>query len=91
MQFSIKDFYPSMKDTLLHEAMQFAKEHVLITTKNVEVIFHARKSILYNDGEPWVKKEGNSFDVTIGAYDGAEMCELTDIYKIETYHVRITK
>ena len=38
-----------MKDTLLHEAMQFAKEHVLITTKDVEVIFHARKSILYNE------------------------------------------
>ena len=42
-----------------------------ITRKDVEVIFHARKSVLYNNGEPCVKKEGGSFDATMGAYDGA--------------------
>ena len=45
---------------------------MLITRKDVEVIFHARKSILYNDGEPWAKKEGGSFDVIIGTYDGGK-------------------
>ena len=80
MQFDIKDFYPSIKEALLNEAIQFAKEHVPITRKDVEVIFHARKSVLYNDAEPWVKKEGGSFDVTMGAYDGAEVCELIGIY-----------
>ena len=58
LQFDITDFYPFIKETLLHEATQFAKEHVAITRKDVEVIFHARKSVLYNDGEPWVNKEG---------------------------------
>ena len=53
-----------------------------ITRKDVEVIFHARKSVLYNNGEPWVKKEGGSFDVTMGAYDGAEVCELIGIYML---------
>ena len=52
LQFDIKDFYPSIKETLLNEAIQFAKEHVPITRKDVEVIFHARKSVLYNNGEP---------------------------------------
>ena len=75
-------FYPSIKETLLIEAIQFAKEHVPITRKDVEVIFHARKSVLYNNGEPWVKKEGGSFDVTMGAYDGAEVCELIGIYML---------
>ena len=46
MQFDIKAFYPSIKDTLLFEAIQFAKEHVTITRKDVEVIFHAQKSVL---------------------------------------------
>ena len=46
------------------------------------VIFHARKSVLYNDGEPWVKKEGSDFDVTMGAYDGAEVCKLIGIYML---------
>ena len=36
-----------IKETLLHEAVQFAKEHVPITKKDVEVIFHSRKSVLY--------------------------------------------
>ena len=49
--------------------MQFAKEHVPITKKDLEVIFHAQKSVLYNDEEPLVKKEGGSFDVTMGAYN----------------------
>ena len=48
----------------------------------VEVIFYAQKSVLYNDGEPWVKKEGGCFDVTMGAYDGAEVCELIGIYML---------
>ena len=80
MQFNIKGFYRSIKETLLHEAIQFAKEHVPITRKDVEVIFQVKKSVLYNDGEFWMKKEGGSFDVIMGAYDGAEVCELIGIY-----------
>ena len=44
-------------------------------------MFHARKTVLYNDGEPWVKKEGASFDVTMGAYDGVEVCG-TDVREV---------
>ena len=46
LQLDITDFYPSIKETLLHEAIQFAKEHVPMTRKNVEVIFHAQESVL---------------------------------------------
>ena len=67
---------------MLNEAIQFAKEHVPITRKDVEVIFHARKSVLYNNGEPYVKEVGGSFDVTMGAYDGVEVCELIGIYML---------
>ena len=31
------------------------------------------KSVLYNDGDPWVKKEGGSFNVTMGAYNWVEV------------------
>ena len=67
---------------MLHEAVRFAKEHIAITRKDEEVIFHARKSVLYNDGETWVKKECGSFNVTMVAYDGAEVCEHIDIYML---------
>ena len=43
-------------------------------------VMHSRRSLLYNKGEPWVKKEDEHFDVTMGAYDGAEVCELVGIY-----------
>lgn len=33
-------------------------------------MFHSRKSLLHNSETPWVKKEENGFDVTMGAYDG---------------------
>ena len=77
--FNIKDFYPSIKESLFHEALQFAKMHVNITQRDIEVMFHSRKSLLYNNQIPWVKKEGTGFDVTMRAYDGAEICELIGI------------
>lgn len=55
------------------------KEHVLIRRKDVEVIFHARKPVLYNEGEPWVKKGGDFFGVTIGAYDWEKVFELIGV------------
>ncbi len=36
---------------------------------------------LFNDGKPWTKKDSNSlFDVTMGSYDGAEICELVGLF-----------
>ena len=80
--FDIKDFYPSIKGSLLHEALQFAKMHVNITQRDIDVMIHSRKSLLYNNGIPWVKTEGAGFDVTRGAYDGAEICELIGIFML---------
>ena len=56
LMFNIKDFYPSIKEDLLMEALEFAKQHVTIKSNDRETIFHARKSLLRNEGEPWIKK-----------------------------------
>ena len=81
LQININDFYPSIKETLLHEDIKLAKEHLPITRKDIEIIFHVQKSVSYNEGVPWVKKKGDSFDVTMGACDGAEVCNLiVEIY-----------
>ena len=45
-----------------------------------KLIKHARKSLLYNNSEPWIKKDSGLFDVTMGAYDGAEVCELVGTF-----------
>ena len=63
--FGIKDFYPAIKEGLQIEALEFAKQHVTIKAREGETIFHTRKSLLYNEREPWIKKQSNNFDVTV--------------------------
>ena len=41
---------------------------------------HCRKSVLFGDQSTWTKKNGNFFDVAMGSYDGAEICELVGLY-----------
>ena len=45
-----------------------------------------RKSVLFNNGKVWTKKD-KDFDVTMGAQDGAEIAELTGIFKKNTLSV----
>jgi hypothetical protein len=78
--FDIKDFYPSITESLLKEALAFANQHVRIKKKDFDLIMHARKSLLFGLGDTWIKKDGGIFDVTMGAYDGAEVCELVGTY-----------
>ena len=41
----------------------------------------SRKTLLFQNSEPWVKKFGNeNFDVPMGCYNGAEICELVDSF-----------
>ena len=78
----MRDFYPSIKEDLLIEALEFTKNHVPIKTKDRETIFHARKSLLCNEEEPCIKKQSNNFDITMGSYDGAQVSELIGIFML---------
>ena len=91
IQFDICEFYPSISEELLTKALDFAQSHDciarLISKENREIIMHCRKSFLFTvdqgnkDGRPtpWTKMTGD-FDVTMGAPDGAEVCELVGLY-----------
>ena len=54
----------------------------MLNIKSVKhtIIKHVRKSLLFNKQQIWIKKESGLFDVTMGAYDGAEVCELVGIF-----------
>ena len=78
--FDIKDFYPSIKASLLLDAINFARKHTRILKKDFDLIQHARRSLLFDNEEPWVRKQEENIDVTMGAYDGAEVCEIVGIY-----------
>ena len=64
----------------MKNAIQFAAEHTDIKKNDFEVIFHARNSLLFHSNQPGIKKDSDTFDVTMGAYDGAEICELVGIF-----------
>ena len=80
--FDIIDFYPSISEKLLTEALDFASQKTTVTESEREVIFHSRKSLLFTADKDWVKKDTNLFDVTMGSFDGAEVCELVGIYAL---------
>ena len=81
LKFDIVEFYPSISETLLNKAIDFAKRHVNISTDEIKAIKHARKSFLVSQREYWTKKGSDSlFDVTMGSFDGAEICELVGIF-----------
>ena len=47
------------------------------------MINNSRKSFLFLNDQTWTKKKNENFDVTMGAYDGAEVAELTGLYILE--------
>lgn len=91
MMFDIKDFYPSINEKLLKDAIEFANTIHVLTEKEVQIIDHARKSLLFNKGETWVKKGKKLFDVTMGAFDGAEVCELVGCFLLNKLSSKYNK
>ena len=81
VNFDIESFYPSISLNLFQQAIDFAREKVDITDTDISIIMQARKTLLFHDGIPWVKRSDNEdFDVPMGSYDGAEVCELVGAF-----------
>ena len=89
--FDIKDFYASVKKTLRIKAKNFAEKLVNIINEDKVIIKHARKFLLYDNSESWVKKDSGLFDVSMGAYDGAEVCELVWIFFLYKLSLKYNK
>ena len=51
-----------------------------MTVQQRKVIFQASKSFLYSNGEAWVKKGDVNFDIGMGAYHGAQACEIVGLF-----------
>ena len=82
IQFDIVSFYPSISEALLKDAINFARTFLNIEPDEERIILCAKRSLLYNENIPWIKKGGSDFDVTMGSYDGAETCELVGLYML---------
>ena len=82
LQFDISEFYPSITEDLLRNSLEFAGSYTPIDQEDEELIMACRKSVLFNNGKVWTKKN-KDFDVAMGAQDGAEIAELTGIYLLK--------
>ena len=51
-----------------------------ITQQQIEIIHQACKSFLYSEGKNWVKKGDVNFDIGMGAYHGAQACEIVGLF-----------
>ena len=92
MMFDIQEFYPSITENVLQKSITFAEEFIQIKPEDIDIIFHSRKSLLYNKNEPWVKSKGREeFDVTMGSYDGAEVCELVGLFLLHLMSQKLKK
>ena len=83
IKFDIVEFYPSISKELLSKAIEYAQSVTTIEEKVIKTIYHARKSLLFDKDNVWVKKDNPEFDVTMGSYDGAELCELVGLYLLD--------
>ena len=61
--FDIVSYYPSIKNNLLSDTLQWAENFTIYSSQEQEVLDHARKLYLSQNGEPWVNKNDLYFDV----------------------------
>ena len=92
VSFDIVDFYPSITEELLDKAISWARSFVYISNEHVSIIKHARKSLLFYANKPCIQSGNNNlFDVTMGSFDGAEVCELVGLYVLNSLVKRFGK
>ena len=62
------------------KGLSFPEAHTILSDNDKAIIHYARKSLLSNDQQIWIKRDSGQFDVTIGVYNGVEVCELVGNY-----------
>ena len=78
--FDTEKFYHSNSENLFKIAIQLAKESINISDWDSSLINQAWKALLFHDNITWVKQGNKGFDVPMGYFDEAEICELVGKY-----------
>ena len=74
ISFDIVDFYPSISESLLDRSIAWAQQFTIISPKDIAIIKHARKSLLFHNNHTWSKRGSDStFDVSMGSYNGEQL------------------
>ena len=87
--FDIDNFYPSITPELMSKALDWAEMYVNISEEERNIIMMSKKSFLYAGKTPWVKKGDKNFDIAMGAFDGAESCDLIGLFLLDQITNRV--
>ena len=91
VKFDVADFYPLITKDLLEKSIEYAKSFTTIKSKALESIQLARKSLLFSKDGPWLNKDNSLFDVTMGSFEGDEICEVVGLYLLSKFVVLLGK
>ena len=80
IQFDVVNMYASINLELVKDAITFATRFTEISQDMKDTILQATNSFLCSNGEIWVKKQGGIFDITMGGFHGAEICDLIGLF-----------
>ena len=79
-------FYPFVPKELLTKTLSFAKLHASITQQDMDIIFHSRMSLLFNNGKSWVQKESRSLFMSLrAAIMVQKFCELVGAFILSEF------
>ena len=92
IKFDIVEFYPLILEELLNHSILFARSITTISDSGINIINHSRKSLPFDKTSSQVKKKNNClFDVMMGSYGGAEICELIGLHLLNRLSTVIDK
>ena len=81
INFDVENFYPSISLKLFTDTINYAKNIIDINDQELAIIMQSRKTLLFQNGESWVKKLcDQDFDVSMGCFDTAEVCDTTGLF-----------
>ena len=78
----IRNFYGEITEELLNKALDWAETFVEIPPQHREIILQVRKTFLFHNGKPFVKKDG-IWDISMGSYDSAEVTDLVGLFMLQ--------
>ena len=68
------EFFSSISKKPFLKTIEDVHSVTTIEEKVTKTIYHARKSLLFDNSNAWVKNNPE-FVMTMGSFDGAELCE----------------
>ena len=58
IKFDVIDYYPSITENLLIDAIAFARDHTHVSEDEVKILLNARKQLIVDSTDIWQKSRG---------------------------------